>query len=84
MEAIDNLRDHIIDKLLTINNKEYLAALYNLLEKRRINNKVILSKEQIKLLKMSEADIKNSKLIAHEDLDNVYHLSGITGKTQKN
>ena len=35
MDSVDILRDSIIDKLLTISNKDYLKALCKLVEKAK-------------------------------------------------
>ena len=70
MTTTDNLRNSIIDKLLTISNKDYLYALYQLVEKSSVDNDVIeLSDEQIFMLKLSDEDIENNKLIPQEQLD---------------
>ena len=70
MTTTDNLRNSIIDKLLTISNKDYLYALYQLVEKSSVDNDVIeLSDEQILMLKLSDEDIENNKLIPQEQLD---------------
>ncbi len=70
MNRVDSLRNSIIEKLLTISNKDYLAALYKLVENSSIDTDVVkLSEEQILLLNLSEDDIKNGKLISQEDLD---------------
>lgn len=70
MAAIDHLRNNIIDKLLTITNKDYLSALYKLVEKSSVDNdKVKLTKEQILMLKLSDADILNGRLISQAEVD---------------
>lgn len=70
MAAVDHLRNNIIDKLLTITNKDYLAALYKLVEKSSVDNdKVKLTKEQILMLKLSDADIKSGRLLSQEEVD---------------
>lgn len=70
MATVDNLRNSIIDQLLTISNKEYLAALYQLVEKSAANNDVVqLSKEQMLMLELSDKDIAYEKLISQEQLD---------------
>lgn len=70
MASIDNIRNGIIDKLLTISNKNYLTALYNLIENSTPeSNKIKLTKEQTLMLRLSEKDIKNRKLISQEQLD---------------
>jgi hypothetical protein len=70
MAATDHLRNNIIDKLLTITNKDYLTALYKLVEKSADDNgKVKLTKAQILMLQLSDADIKSGKLISQEEVD---------------
>ena len=70
MAAVDHLRNNIIDKLLTITNKDYLSALYKLVEKSSVDNdKVKLTKEQILMLQLSDADIKNGRLVSQEEVD---------------
>ena len=70
MASIDNIRNGIIDKLLTISNKDYLSALYHLVESSSIDkDKVKLTEEQVLMLKLSDKDIKNGKLISQSQLD---------------
>lgn len=70
MTATDNVRNSIIDKLLTITDKDYLAALYQLIHKSKMNeNKIQLSEEQILMLDMSEDDILHGRLTSQEELD---------------
>lgn len=70
MATIDSLRNNIIDKLLTISNKEYLSALYQLVEKSAVDNNVVqLTEAQILMLQFSDNDIKNNRLITQTDLD---------------
>jgi hypothetical protein len=70
MNRIDILRDSIIDKLLTISNKDYLTALYQLLNKSSVDTDVVeLSEEQKIMLQLSEHDILNGNLISQVELD---------------
>jgi hypothetical protein len=70
MTGADNIRNSIIDKLLTISNKDYLAALYKLVSASSVNDEVIeLSEAQILMLNMSDDDIKNNRLVSQEKLD---------------
>jgi len=70
MNPIDILRNNIIDKLLTISNRDYLTALYQLINKSSVGNKKVeLTEEQIILLKLSENDIQNGNLISQSELD---------------
>lgn len=71
MASIDNIRNSIIDKLLTISNKEYLTALYKLVESSPlVDEHVKLTEEQKIMLQMSEDDINKGRLISQEQLNN--------------
>ncbi len=70
MNPSDILRNNIIDKLLTITNKDYLSALYQLIEKSSVDTDVVkLSKEQIIMLQLSDRDIEEGNLISQAELD---------------
>ena len=70
MATIDNLRNSIIDKLLTITNKKYLLALYQLVEKSSVEQDTVkLTQEQVLMLELSDEDIKTGKFISQEQLD---------------
>ena len=80
MATVDNLRNDIIDKLLTISNKEYLSALYQLVDKSSVDTDVVkLSAEQVIMLQLSDNDIANNKLISQNDLDH-QDLEWLKGK----
>jgi hypothetical protein len=71
MATVDNIRNGIIDKLLTISNKDYLTALLEVLKNSTADQEIVkLSEEQILMLKLSENDIKNGRLISQSQLDN--------------
>jgi hypothetical protein len=70
MAAADNIRNSIIDRLLTISNTDYLKALYKLVENSSVNNeKIKLSEEQRIMLEMSEKDIRNGLLVPNDQLN---------------
>jgi hypothetical protein len=70
MATIDTLRNNLIDKLLTISNKEYLLALNQLVENSAVDNKAVkLTEEQILMLQLSDLDIETGRLISQEQLD---------------
>ncbi|MEN9909444.1 MAG: hypothetical protein RLZZ540_2593 [Bacteroidota bacterium] len=72
MTGADNIRNSIIDKLLTISNKDYLLALYKLVSTSNVNEEIIqLSEAQILILNMSEEDIKNNRNVSQEELDKI-------------
>ena len=80
MATVDELRSGLIDKILTIRNKDFLVALDNLISSSAPDTNVVeLTAEQIEMLKMSETDIKNGRLISQEAMDkrNLEWLNGL-------
>jgi len=70
MRMTDVLRNNIIDKLLTITNKDYLSALYHLVNTNSAEGDTVkLTEEQILMLQLSDKDIKSGKLISQSQLD---------------
>ena len=70
MSTTDILRNNIIDKLLTITNKDYLSALYQLVKTSSFDKDTVkLTEEQILMLQLSDKDIKKGKLISQNQLD---------------
>ncbi len=70
MTTIDKIRMGLIDKILSINNKDFLEALDKLLTSSKSESEIIeLTKEQIIMLEMSEKDIKSGKLISQEAMN---------------
>lgn len=70
MTSADNIRNSIIDKLLTISNQDYLSALYQLVSTSKVEEEIIqLSEAQIVMLNRSEDDIKNNRLMSQDELD---------------
>jgi len=70
MNQADILRNNIIDKLLTISNKDYLAALFQLVDNSSVDKDIIkLSEEQIIMLQLSDKDIAEGRLSSQEDVD---------------
>ncbi len=70
MATVDTLRNSLIDKLLSISNKEYLLALNQLVESSAVDNDAVkLTEEQILMLHLSDKDIETGKLISQDQLD---------------
>jgi len=70
MNQTDILRNNIIDKLLTISDKDYLAALFQLVDNSSVDKDIIkLSEEQILMLQLSDKDIVEGRLRSQEDVD---------------
>lgn len=70
MATIDFLRDRLIDKLLTIDDKDLLEALDQLLlSKTSPDDKIRLTDAQRRMLQLSEDDIKYGRIISQEQMD---------------
>ena len=70
MTTTDHIRNGIIEKLLTISNKDYLTALFQLVKNSPADKDTVrLTEEQIVMLKLSDSDIKAGKVIPHSQLD---------------
>ncbi|MFA6924845.1 MAG: hypothetical protein WC223_11405 [Bacteroidales bacterium] len=70
MNTADILRNSIIDKLLTISNRDYLSALFQLVNSSTTDKDIVkLTDEQILMLQLSDNDIKDGKLISQSQLD---------------
>jgi predicted DNA binding protein len=70
MITIDNLRNNIIDKLLTISNQEYLEAIYKIVENSSTDQSTVqLTDEQMLMLQLSDDDIENGRLINQTEVD---------------
>lgn len=80
MATVDKIRSGLIDKILSIKNKDFLVALDNLISSSSAENEVVeLTAEQREMLEMSEADIKNGRLISQEAMNkrNLEWLNGL-------
>ena len=70
MATVDKIRSGLIDKILAIKNKDFLLALDHLISSSSADTDVVeLTTEQKQMLEMSEADIKNGRLISQEAMD---------------
>ncbi len=70
MATVENIRNRLIDKILSIKNKDFLVALDKLISSSSSESEIVeLSKEQKIMLEMSEEDIKTGKLISQEAMD---------------
>ena len=70
MTTVDKLRNGLIDKILSIKNKDFLEALDKLISSKSSDSSIVeLSNEQKIMLKISEEDIENGNLISQEAMD---------------
>lgn len=80
MATVDKIRRELIDKILTITNKDFLVALDHLVSSSSIDAEMVgLTDEQKEMLEMSEADIQKGQLISQEAMDkrNLEWLNGL-------
>jgi len=80
MTTVDKIRSGLINKIMSIKNKDFLVALDKLISSSSAENEVVkLTAEQREMLEMSEADIKNGRLISQEAMDkrNLEWLNGL-------
>lgn len=70
MATVENIRSGLIDKILTIKNKEFLKALDKLISSSASDSDIVeLTYEQKAMMEMSEDDINNGRLISQEAMN---------------
>ncbi|MEM9298614.1 MAG: hypothetical protein AAGA64_09500 [Bacteroidota bacterium] len=80
MATTTEIRNRLIDRLMAINNSEYLTALEKIIESSNVQqSKVMLTEEQKIMLAMSDDDIKNGRVLDQESL-NEEELKWLTKK----
>jgi hypothetical protein len=80
MATSSEIRNRVIDSLMSIDNQEYLKALEKMIKSSNIeHSKVPLTEEQKIMLTMSDKDILNGKFIDQQTL-NERELGWLTKK----
>ncbi len=70
MATVDKIRTGLIDKILSIRNKDFLEALDKLISSSKSESEIVeLTDEQKTMLEMSENDIKTGKLISQKAIN---------------
>lgn len=70
MESVDNIRNSLIDKILSIRNKTFLEALDKLISSSKSESEIVeLLDAQKTMLEMSEKDIESGKIISQEAME---------------
>ncbi len=70
MATVDKIRTGLIDKILSIKNKDFLEALDKLISSSKSESEIVeLTNEQKAMLEMSENDIKTGKLISQDAMN---------------
>ena len=69
MTTIDNLKNNLIDKILSISNEKFLLAIDNLITSTNASEEVVmLTSDQKQLLNLSEKDIEQKLLISQDEM----------------
>lgn len=68
MTHIEEIRQSIIDKVLSINSEELLSSFNKILESKS-EDFMQLSKEQKEMLQMGKDDIVNGRMIPQSEVD---------------
>jgi hypothetical protein len=69
MTTIDNLKNNLIDKILSVSNEKFLLAIDNLITSTNASEEfVMLTSDQKQLLNLSENDIEQKLLISQDEM----------------
>jgi hypothetical protein len=68
MNALENIKNSLIDRILASRNEQLLEAIKNIFDSNPSEEIVSLTTEQIEMLAMSENDIENGKLVSEAEL----------------
>lgn len=70
MASTSEIRNRLIDTLMTINNSEYLQALEKMIKSSNVEEEwVQLTEDQKIMLSMSETDITNGNVVGQDQLN---------------
>ena len=69
MNALDNIKNSLIDRILATKNERLLEAISSIFDSTQSEEIISLSSEQIEMLAMSELDIQAGKLISESELN---------------
>ncbi len=68
MATVDNIRNSLISKLLTVRDQDILKALDKLISASTKDSKVELSKEQFTMIEMGISDFEKGNVISQSEL----------------
>ncbi len=69
MNALENIKNSLIDRILATRNEQLLEAIKNIFDSTQSEEIISLSTEQIEMLSMSEKDIESGKFISETELN---------------
>ncbi|MFA6359367.1 MAG: hypothetical protein WCX14_01490 [Dysgonamonadaceae bacterium] len=78
MAIVDKIRNNLIDKILSIRDKEIFEPLDKLVSSS-VSDIIELTNEQKEMLQMSEDDIQNGRLISQDEM-NKRNLEWLNGR----
>ena len=70
MNALENIKNSLIDSILATKNEHLLEAIKSIFDSTQSEEMISLSTEQIEMLSMSEKDIEYGKLVSESELSN--------------
>ena len=69
MNALENIKNSLIDSILATSNEQLLEAIKSIFDSTQSEAIISLSTEQIEMLAMSEKDIEAGKFISESELN---------------
>ncbi len=69
MTSIENIRNRLIDKILVTKDEKFLEVVENLFLTTQKESAIELSEPQIEMLRMSDEDIKEGRVISDAELE---------------
>lgn len=69
MNALENIKNSLIDRILATKNEKLLEAINNIFDSTQSDEIISLSSEQIEMLLMSDNDIKAGSFISESELN---------------
>lgn len=69
MATLNNIKNSLIDRIRATENKKLLQTIDNILKSNKTDDVMSLSSEQNEMLRMSERDIENGKMVSESDLE---------------
>jgi len=68
MNALENIKNSLIDRILATRNEQLLEAIKSIFDSTQSEEIISLSTEQIEMLSLSEIDIESGKFISETEL----------------
>jgi hypothetical protein len=80
MATVESIRNGLINKILSIRNKDFLEALDQVISSSSAESEFVeLTNEQKEMLEMSEMDLNQGRTISQSDM-NKRNLEWLNGK----